>query len=548
MRLRGVIRVGLANAVLAAGLWVSGARAQATEPVGEAIHDTILQVSHAHVGTYGLGRAVIVFYGLRMDRPVWTRRESVDQLFGALQALREDGLDPNDYGLDQLQWQRMRIDSGDVTPQELALFDLRATDAYLTALTHLYLGKIDPNTLDEHWNYDTRPVDLMDGLKEAGQAIDRNDIAGLFDRARPQHPVYNQLRHALATMRDMADRGGWPEIPEGPTLKPGMKDERLPVLRQRLVVGGYLSEDHTEGDRYDDALRDAVKRFQQEQYLEDDGNLGASTRAALNVTAEARVEQIRVNLERARWLLHAVQGDFVLVDIAGYKIAYFRDGQAIWTARVQVGKPYRSTPVFKSRITYITLNPTWTVPPTILKQDILPKVRANSNYLAANRIRVLNSKGEPVEGVDWNNPRGIVLRQDPGPGNSLGRVVIRFPNPYAIYLHDTPHQNLFQRGQRAASSGCIRVENPRELAELLLDDKQKWSREAIDKVIDSEKTQSVILKHPVPVLLAYWTVELHENDRPSFRQDIYDRDDVTQVALQQRRWSVLSPWMMKRTL
>ena len=531
--------------VLVAGALVAGmpaARAQALDPVADAVHRRITEISTANVGTPGLGRGLIVLYEQRMDRPLWTQPATLDQLFAALEGLRDDGLDPNDYGLSQLQWQRASIDSGDVSPDQLAVFDLRATDAYLTALTHLYLGKVDPATLDLHWNYDARPLNIVDGLNAASDAIARNDIVGLFDRARPQHPLYNQLRHALASMRDVAERGGWPEIPDGPTIKLGMKDARLPVLRERLIAGGCLADSDAQGDRYDSTLHDAVKQFQQEQYLEDDGNLGPVTRIALNVSAEARVDQLRINLERARWLLHEVQGDFVLVDIAGYKIAYYKDGKPIWDARVQVGKPYRSTPVFKSRITYITLNPTWTVPPTILKEDMLPKVRRNRGYLAANRIRVLNSEGKPIDasGVDWNSPRGIVLRQDPGPGNSLGRLVIRFPNPYAIYLHDTPHQNLFARGQRANSSGCIRVERPRELAALLLDDPEKWNAQAIDKAIDTVKTQSVILKRPVPVLLAYWTVELHDDDRPSFRQDIYDRDDVTQMALDQRRVSVLS--------
>jgi murein L,D-transpeptidase YcbB/YkuD len=543
------LRAGASVALVLGLILCAGSRpaaAQALDPVSEALHRRIVAISTAQVGTYGLGRGLIVFYQQRMDRPIWTPI-ALDQLFAALEDLRSDGLDPSEYGLSQLQWQRMAIDSGDVSPDSLALLDLRATDAYLTALTHLYRGKVDPGTLDVHWNYDARPLNLIEGLNAARAAVEQNDIAGVFDKARPQHPLYNRLRDALASMRQTVEQGGWPEIPDGPSLKLGMKDVRVPVLRERLAIGGYLTDSTDDGDRYDAVLQDAVKRFQQDQSLEDDGHLGPTTRRALNLSAEARVQQLRVNLERARWLLHEVQGDFVLVDIAGYKIAYYRNGEAIWNARVQVGKPYRSTPVFKSKITYLTLNPTWTVPPTILKEDMLPKVRRNRGYLAANRIRVLDSEGRivSVANVDWDHPRGIVLRQDPGPGNSLGRLVIRFPNPYSIYLHDTPHQDLFERGQRANSSGCIRVERPRELAELLLDDPEKWNREAIDKAIDTVKTQSIVLKRPVPVLLAYWTVALRDDGRPSFRQDIYDRDDITQMALDQRRVSPLSPWLLE---
>jgi murein L,D-transpeptidase YcbB/YkuD len=251
---------------------------------------------------------------------------------------------------------------------------------------------------------------------------------------------------------------------------------------------------------------------------------------------------LRVNLERARWLLHQLQGRFVVVDIAGYQVIYYNDGKPVWRARVQVGKPYRSTPVFKSAITYITLNPTWTVPPTILKNDILPKLRRNPGYLAANRIRVLDSQGRELSpgSVNWASPRGVVLRQDAGPGNSLGRLAIRFPNDYSVYMHDTPHQELFANQQRLFSSGCIRVERPRELAELLLDDPVVWNRAAIDRAIDTLKTQTVMLRQPVTLLLAYWTVDLHDGGRASFRPDVYRRDGNLLAALDRPR---RSPWL-----
>jgi len=231
-----------------------------------------------------------------------------------------------------------------------------------------------------------------------------------------------------------------------------------------------------------------------------------------------------------------------VVDIAGYQVVYYKDGKPVWRSRVQVGKPYRSTPVFKSKITYLTLNPTWTVPPTILKNDILPKLRRNPGYLAANRIRVLDSQGRELSpaSVDWANPRGIVLRQDAGPGNSLGRLVIRFPNDYAVYMHDTPHQELFASEQRTYSSGCIRVEHPRELAELLLDDPVQWNRAGIDRAIDTLKTQTVMLPRPVPLLLAYWTVDLREDGRVGFRPDVYRRDPPLLAALARPR---VSPWL-----
>nr|WP_231873997.1 L,D-transpeptidase family protein [Luteibacter rhizovicinus] len=312
-----------------------------------------------------------------------------------------------------------------------------------------------------------------------------------------------------------------------------MKDPRVGALRARLVAGGYLDPTLAHGDRYDSPLTDAVKRFQADQYMDADGSVGTDTLAALNVPVETRIGQVRVNLERARWLLHALEGTFVVVDVAGYKISFYRDGKPVWKSRVQVGKPYRSTPIFRSQITYITFNPTWTVPPTILKNDILPKVRANSAYLANNRIRVLDSAGNTISasGVNWSNPRGITLRQDAGPGNSLGQVVIRFPNSFSVYLHDTPHQDLFSKARRDTSSGCIRVEHPLELVQLLFNDDQKWNRQAIDDRIATKKTQNVTLPTSVPVLLAYWTVDIGEDGKLAYKPDVYQRDGALLAAL-----------------
>jgi murein L,D-transpeptidase YcbB/YkuD len=303
------------------------------------------------------------------------------------------------------------------------------------------------------------------------------------------------------------------------------------VLRRRLAAGGYLATADG-GDAYDDALAEAVKRFQDEQFIKADGAVGEGTRTALSLPVAKRIEQARVNLERARWLLHEAQGDFVLVDIAGYKVTLFREGKPAWTSRVQVGKPYRKTPVFKAEINRVTLNPTWTVPPGILRADTLPKIRKDQGYLAANRMRVIDASGKEVSpaSVDWSNPKGYAIRQDSGEGNSLGRVVIRFPNPHAVYLHDTPSKDKFGEVTRAFSSGCIRVENPRELARLVLDD-PAWDAAAIDSAIDAGTTREVSVKKPLTLLLGYWTVQLREGGRISYKTDVYGFDAGVAKAL-----------------
>jgi len=226
----------------------------------------------------------------------------------------------------------------------------------------------------------------------------------------------------------------------------------------------------------------------------------------------------------------------LLVDIAGYRVYFMHDGKPLWKARVQIGKSYRQTPIFESTITTITLNPTWTIPPTILHEDSLPAIHRSLGYFSKNHIRVIDADGKELDPktVDWNNLGKISLRQDAGPGNSLGQLVVRFPNSFSVYMHDTPHQDLFSSRQRAFSSGCIRVENIRDLAVLLLDDPQNWSREQLDAVLATNKTHNVVLHRQVPVLMAYWTVNVGEDGYVSFKPDVYGQDAVILRALEER--------------
>src|SRR5690606_652090 len=224
---------------------------------------------------------------------------------------------------------------------------------------------------------------------------------------------------------------------------------------------------------------------------------------------------------------------FVLVDVAGYRVSYYKDGKPIWQAAVQVGKPYRATPIFRSEITHVTFNPTWTIPPTILRKDVLPKLRKSLDYLRDNKVRVYDTRGRELDptGIDWNSPGPVVLRQDAGPDGALGQVAIRFPNSHAVYLHDTPHKELFGKGQRAFSSGCIRVERPLELVELLFNDPDNWNRAGIEAAIATARTHNVNLPEPVPILLLYWTVDVRDDGHITFKPDIYQNDAPLLKAL-----------------
>jgi len=474
-----------------------------------------------------VNRVVLDFYTHRQFRAAWTNPDDVAQLLKSLNDTQIDGLEPADFRIDDLAMAQASMQNTPPTPVQQAAFDMAATRTFLTALLQLRRGKVDPARLDMHWNFDITGADPRADVNNFFNALDNHDVARAFAEAPPQEAVYRGLREALAQLRSVRDRGGWPKVAEGQKLQPGMDVPAVAQLRARLVAGGYLEPQKSKRSDYDDAVIAAVKKYQTEQYLGADGVAGAATLAALNVPVQARIDQVRVNMERARWLLYKLQGTFVIVDIAGYKVALYRDGQPIWRSRVQVGKPFRSTPIFQAEITYVTFNPTWTVPPTILKEDVLPKILSNPNYLSNNRIRPIDREGNVLDPstIDWSNPRGVTLRQDAGPENSLGQVVIRFPNDYAIYLHDTPHRDLFAKNVRATSSGCIRVENPLQLVELLFNDPVRWNSAGIQKQLANGKTENIRLPVKVPVLLAYWTVDMGANGRVAFKPDVYGYDD-----------------------
>ncbi|MBT9531809.1 MAG: L,D-transpeptidase family protein, partial [Pseudomonas sp.] len=235
-------------------------------------------------------------------------------------------------------------------------------------------------------------------------------------------------------------------------------------------------------------------------------------------------------LERWRWLARDLQASGVLVNVAAAQLAYYQDFVPVWQTRTQVGRAARPTPLLKSQITRLTLNPTWTVPPTILREDKLPEIRRDLAFLDKHNLRVLDREGQLLDAnsIDWNNPGSIQLRQDAGAHNPLGQVAIRFPNPFSVYLHDTPSQQLFAKGPRAFSSGCVRVEAVMQLVDLLLTPAE---RERVTSLLASGRTHEFRLSTPLPIILAYWTAEVDGAGQLLYAPDIYARDQALLAAL-----------------
>ena len=326
-------------------------------------------------------------------------------------------------------------------------------------------------------------------------------------------------------------------MPAGAMLKSGMVNPRVLTIRQRLAVTGDMSTLSMESALYDDDVKTSVEKFQQRHGLEVNGLVDKVTLAAMNVPVEGRIGQLRVNLDRARWVLHDLPQNFVMVDIAGFNVQYIRSGQVVWKTRAIVGKTYRKTPVFRSNIRYIIFNPIWTIPPTILREDILPKIKRDPEYLRNKNMVVLDQLGKQIDSatIDWSQYPGnsfpYLIRQQPGPKNTLGRVKFIFPNKHAVYLHDTLKKSGFERAERALSSGCIRIQNPLHFSELLLADKPGWDRAKIDTVVESREPTHVNLARPLTVMLLYWTTGVDYERRVVFKPDIYDRDGAVLTGL-----------------
>ena len=475
------------------------------------------------------------FYTKRNFSLAWQNINKRDELISIISRIDSEGLNPDDYLLHNIL--KYRNQGAQLTEPEQVDFDILLTESLVRLAYHLRFGKVNPESLDPNWNLD-RGMEYGDPLYNIQSIINSDSIQAFIDRAIPRQPFYQRYIKALAFYRRILEEGGWPTVASGPALKPDMNDPRIKILKQRLRIEGYLQEPLSDITNYYDAsLEEAVKTFQARHGLDVDGVVGKQTLEELNTSVADRIDQIRVNLERGRWVLKDVQGEFLVVNIAGFKAYLVRDNKLIWTSRVIVGRTYRKTPVFKSAIKYMIFNPTWTVPPNILRNDVLPKARKDPAYITEQRFEVFDREGKQVDpdSLDWSGFTGknfpYTLQQEPGPDNALGRIKFVFPNSHFVYLHDTPHRELFGHQERTFSSGCIRLENPLQLAELLLNDKEKWNRQKIEDAIATNKTRTIYLPEPVTIMLLYWTVVIEPDGIVNFRKDIYKRDGKLLDAL-----------------
>ena len=473
------------------------------------------------------------FYAARGYQPVWTKRIMIAELISAVEESVDDGLDPADYHIREI---RAIYSKPPATTELAACYDILLTNVFLSFAGNLHYGKVDPETLDTHWNTG-HPRNGSVIEYKLNNAIASGMIANALKELRSQHPKYQQLRKGLARYRIIERGGGWPVLPEGVKLQEGARDKRVTMLRQRLKVSGDISAMNTDTSTvYSSEMVEAVKRFQKRNCMEADGVLGTSTIRIMNVPVTRRIDEIRINLERCRWFLSDLEPTCIMVNVPSFTLQYIENGHHRWNTRVIVGKPARETPLFRADMQYVILNPQWVIPPTILEKDALPALRKSTSYLGRKNLRIISMNGGVVapSSVNWSQYSAANfpyrLQQSSGDHGALGRIKFLLPNPYIVYLHDTPNKELFAESTRTFSSGCIRVQNPRELAALVLQDSVRWSRTNINAAINSGKTIMLTLPKRIPVYILYLTVT-DEGGELQFCQDVYNHDDILLKAL-----------------
>lgn len=480
----------------------------------------------------------------------WTDEAGAGQVQAAAAALaravQANGLETGDYPLDAIQ-RLSRLPAPDKTDRAQA--DVLLTLSVARFAQQVRHGRLDPRAVNEILDYPVRTGDLPRSVAFIAAVSSPELLLARLNALAPSHDGYQRLRELLAQTRQSEI---WQGIGEGPLLQPGESDSRVPALRRRLAAaGGYGFRPHgdIQSTRYDLRLAAAVERFQTRHGLDVDGLIGGMTQRAMNASRADRITQIAMNMERWRWLPDHLGRDHVMVNIPDYHLEIIEAGHVARRMPVIVGKPDRKTPAFSSRLTWLEINPTWTLTERIAQKDLLPKLVENPAYLAERNITMFaswNNDAPEVDArfLDWSvlgeGIRYFRLRQDPGPENPLGRVKFMMENSFSVYLHDTNEPGLFGHTARPFSSGCIRVADPRWLTGYLVNRPELWTEEAQEEPFQDWETKRLVLKRPLAIHLAYFTSWTDVAGAVQVRDDIYGFDAQMAEAWSQLRESAVS--------
>jgi len=492
---------------------------------------------------------LVRFYEGHSGEPAWSDGERLGRqgraLVGRLEEAAAVGLSPAEYESARLTALVDALTTGRSPRDDLLAADPQLTAAALLYASDLSSGRVDPDDARLPWHID-KPRRHFAG--ELAAALDRGDLGGWLDAVEPRTALYASQLEMLHRYREIAAAGGWPPVPAGPVLELGdpIGRERLLPLLECLDAGGDLTaldravldhlreeEDGGEGPAvYHLRLAEAVGRFQRRHGIEVDGTLGPETLAELAVPAEARVRQILLNLERARWIERDFPERYLHINVPAFELEA-RDGErAPLEMSIVVGRTDWMTPLFRDAMTTVEINPYWHVPASIAARELAVEAAEDAEAFRADGYEVFSGPGPGAERldprtVDWRvlDPEDpeVRIRQRPGPTNALGRIKFLFPNRHNVYLHDTPADGAFDRTERALSHGCIRLERPLDLAAWVFAGQEGWDRERVEETIASGEHTVVPLEEAIPVYILYWTAWM-EDGRAQFRRDVYGVD------------------------
>lgn len=486
------------------------------------------------------------FYANREFKEAWSSNgvltEIAYELRFEIKQAEFDGLNPSDYNLPLIEiffssFEENKKSNTENKAEDLADLDLLLTDAYFYLSTHLELGKVDPAKIDSNWEI-TRKVPKVNHVELLEAALKSSSVRKSLESLYPRFNMYRKGREVIRALdeRRKSDSTDWKAVKIDKTLKVGDSNGGIPALRERLEFWNYLKGyDSETPNLYDSVMFAAVKEFQQRNGMQPDGALGKMTVNALNQSPRNLMDKASVNMERLRWLPDTLRdSELIVVNIANYQLDFLSRGDTIFSGKVIVGKQYHASPIFSAPMKYIVFSPYWNIPTSIARNEIIPSIRKNPNYLNQKHMEVVTNSGKYVDPstVNWSSKSfPYMIRQKPGGDNSLGLVKFMFPNKHSVYLHDTPSKSLFEREDRALSHGCIRLQHPEKLAKILLSDMPGWTDSKIYDAMHQSKEQIVNLNREIPVVLIYLTFWADSKGQGHFRPDIYNRDEDILTAL-----------------
>ena len=512
---------------------ISLAEPRPLDPMSAAVYDQLSGSGPAFRVLPATRDAVLDQYKKRDFRPVFlengdlsTRGKSVLAL---LAAADEEGLNAESYLPSGLSAFHAPLPATDAAA--MARLDIDLYAASLRYARDASGGVFDPRKLSRY--NDVTPPWVK--AESAAQVLAWSPYPDAYLKGlHPTHPAYAAMKAALAEERASSDAPPPQPIPGGKIVKTGASDDRIPALRERLLGLGYAAaaEPGADDTVLDKALSDELRKFQQASGIRVTGALGPQTLAALNDDRRARETNALIdNMERLRWLPRELGQRYVFVNQAAFEATVMKDGAPEWSTRVIVGRPTTQTSVFHDEMELVVFNPSWGVPPSIIANEYLPKLRRDPGYLDKMGFKVVNQQGKvvPSRSISWASygkkvPYGV--HQPPGAKNALGEIKFLFPNSHDIYMHDTPSRELFAEDTRAFSHGCVRVQNPREFAAVLLG----WDQEEVAKHIETPKSETVRLKQKIPVHLTYFTAWPDATGKIRYFDDIYARDKAMEDA------------------